>query len=92
MTYQSLPAIAATITKMTGASHNGRFFAEEAAQLRGMESTFIDTAVRAAQFPFEIDMEGMAEPLQAYAVITRETTGFDLILTREENYLADHAE
>lgn len=92
MTFPNLSAIARTVTRMTSATHGGRYFSEEAERLHGMESTFADTAVHAAQFAFTLDMEGMDAPLPAYAVVTRQANGFGLLLTREENYLADHAD
>lgn len=87
MTYPNLHSIARSITTMTSALHGGHYFEEEAARLHGMEATFDNPAVRGAQFAFELFIEGMDEPLDAYAVVKRAETGFDLILTRDEDYL-----
>lgn len=92
MTHKNLSTIANTVTRLTSAMRNGRFFAEEAERLHGMEQTFSDTAVRAAQFGFLLDVEGMDAPIQAYAVVTKAAEGYELELTRDENYLAEHAE
>ena len=92
MTYPNLTAIARTITRLTEASRNGTFFQEAEKQERILNTTFAAPAVRAAQFAFTMDVDGMDEPIQAYAVITKLESGFDFIMTRDENYLAEHAE
>ena len=73
----SLPCAATRVNR------NGCFFAAEDERLQALETTFAQSAVNAAQFAFTLDIEGMDEPIPAYAVITREEEGFGFIMTRD---------
>ncbi len=92
MQQATLQTIARAITAMTADAHGGRFFEAENKRLAGFEATFADSAVHAAQFAFTLDMEGVDEPIPAYAVITRLAEGFTFIITRDADYLEKTAQ
>ena len=83
MTYPTITAAASVIAS--------RSLSSAADWTHTLESVFRTSAAVGGQFDVQLAIPNLDKPLPAFAVVTRLGSGFDLVFTRDPDYLANTA-